>query len=518
MMALNILFVASEVASLAKTGGLADVLAALPVELGRRGLEVSVVMPDYGRLVADRGELSPVVDALTVPFLGTTVRVRVTRSDRLGVPVYLIGYDPFFDRDYIYGPPAGGYWDNAERYGLFCQAVLALCRERGWRPDVIHAHDWQAALMAPLVAWAADDGLADTATLLTVHNIEHQGRFARDKFAATGLPAYLDDTRGLEFWGDVSFLKGGIVMADGVGTVSPTHAAEIQTPDFGYGLDSVLRARGGDVFGILNGIDPAAWDPATDEALPANYSPSDLSGKGRCKAALLAEFDLAPRLERPLVGVVTRLAWQKGFQLLRDGWEDFLALDCGLVLLGSSPVAELAEFFPRAAAEHPDRVAVEFGQDAALARRILAGCDVFLMPSLNEPCGLTQMYALRYGAVPVVRAVGGLNDTVSEIDPDRQEGNGFRFKPFDPGALRDALARAGKTYLAAPDWHRARRRGMAQKFAWPTERYVDVYERLVQSKRRGRAMGPTPSDLVTGDNGDGRAPEGADGDQPMNPV
>ncbi|MBU1742139.1 MAG: glycogen synthase, partial [Proteobacteria bacterium] len=289
-MALEILFVASEVGSLAQTGGLADVLAALPVELGRLGLDVSVVMPDYGRLVADRRELSPVIDALTVPFLGTTVKVRVMRSDRLGVPVYLIGYDPFFDRDHIYGPPTGGYWDNAERYALFCQAVLALCRDRGWRPDVIHAHDWQAALMAPLLAWAADDALASTATLLTIHNLEHQGRFSRDKFAATGLPAHLDDRRGLEFWGDVSFLKGGIIMADGVGTVSPTHAAEIQTPEFGYGLDGVLRDRGGEVFGILNGIDPAAWDPGTDEALPANYSPADLSGKGGCKAALLAEF------------------------------------------------------------------------------------------------------------------------------------------------------------------------------------------------------------------------------------
>ncbi len=517
-MALKILFVASEVASLAKTGGLADVLAALPVELHRRGLEVSVVMPDYGRLVADRDELSPAVDALAVPFLGTTVQVRVMRSDRLGVPVYLIGYDPFFDRDYIYGPPAGGYWDNAERYGLFCQAVVALCRERGWRPDVIHAHDWQAALMAPLVAWTADDGLAATATLLTIHNIEHQGRFGRDKFAVTGLPAYLDDTRGLEFWGDVSFLKGGIVMADGVGTVSPTHAAEIQTPDLGYGLDSVLRARGGDVFGIVNGIDPAAWDPATDEALPANYSPDDLSGKGDCKAALLAEFDLAPRLERPLVGVVTRLAWQKGFQLLRDGWGDFLALDCGLVLLGSSPVAELAEFFGRVAAEHPDRVAVQFEQDAGLARRILAGCDVFLMPSLNEPCGLTQLYALRYGAVPVVRAVGGLNDTVSEIDPDRREGTGFRFKPFEAAALGAALARAEETYLAAPDWHRARQRGMARDFAWPTDRYIEVYRRLIEAKGQGQVVGPRPSELVSEDDDRRPGPGKVASGQPTNPV
>jgi starch synthase len=493
-MSLRVLFVASEVTGLVKTGGLADVIASLPVELSRLGVEASVVMPDYGRLISDRDDLSLVVETLPVRFLGTEVRARVSRTDRLGVPVHLIGYDPFFDRDHVYGPPAGGYWDNAERYGFFCQAILALVRARGWRPDVIHAHDWQTALIAPLAAAAADGDRVAGATLLTIHNLEHQGRFGRDKFGATGLPPALNTPEGLEFWGDVSFLKGGIVFADGLGTVSPTHAVEIQTPEFGFGLDGALRSRGGDVFGILNGIDTEAWDPASDPALPAAYSPRDLSGKADCKASLLAEFDLAPRQERPLIGVVTRLAWQKGFQLLRDGWDDFLNLDCSLVLLGSSPVPELAAFFTRSAAGHPDRIAVALDQDAELARRILSGSDLFLMPSLNEPCGLTQMYALRYGTLPVVRAVGGLRDTVSEIDPERGEGVGYRFEPFQAEALVRALARAEAGYLDAPAWHQARRRGMGLDHSWAKSArgYLEVYRRLVNGRRPEPEPEPDP--------------------------
>ncbi len=491
-MPLRVLFVASEVAGLAKTGGLADVIASLPLELSRLGVEASVVMPDYGRLIADGDEPSVVVESLPVRFLGTEVRARVRRTDRLGVPVHLIGYDPFFDRDYVYGPPAGGYWDNAERYGFFCRAVLALVRAQGWRPDVIHAHDWQAALIAPLAATAAEGDRVAAATLLTIHSLEHQGRFGRDKFGATGLAPGLNTPDGLEFWGDVSFLKGGIVFADGVGTVSPNYAAEIQTPEFGFGLDGVLRSRGGDVFGILNGIDTAAWDPASDPALPAPYSPRDLSGKAACKASLLEELDLAPRQERPLIGVVTRLAWQKGFQLLRDGWDDFLDLDCSLALLGSSPAPELADFFTRSAARHPDRIAVVLEQDADLARRIMSGSDLFLMPSLYEPCGLTQMYALRYGTLPVVRAVGGLRDTVSEIDSEHGEGVGYRFEPFRAEALVRSLARAEAGYLDAPTWHQARLRGMGLDHSWARSArgYLEVYRRLVNGKRPEPAAEP----------------------------
>jgi starch synthase len=497
LMSLRVLFVASEVAGLAKTGGLADVTAALPVELDRSGLEVRVVMPDYVRLIADRDELSVVGEALPVPFLGTRVKARVTRTDRLGVPVFLIGYDPFFDRDYLYGPPEGGYWDNAERFGFFCQAVLALVRSWDWRPDVIHAHDWQTALVGPLAAAAEDEGRVAGATLLTIHNLEFQGRFGRDKFRATGLPPRFNESGGLEFWGDVSFLKGGIIHADGVGTVSPNHAAEIQTPDFGFGLDGVLRERGGDVFGILNGIDTEAWDPATDSELPATFSPENLTGKAACKAALLQELGLAPRLERPLIGVVTRLTWQKGFQLLRDAWPDFLDLDCSLVMLGSSPVPELADFFTEAAADNPDRIAVVLDQDAALARRILGGADLFLMPSLNEPCGLTQMYALRYGTVPVVRAVGGLKDTVTEIDPGHDEGVGYCFQNFQAEALIRALTRAGEGYLDAPAWHQARQRGMSLDHSWAVSArgYLDVYQRLVNGKRP--EPGPEPAQVTS---------------------
>jgi starch synthase len=480
----KILMLASEAVPLAKTGGLADVVGALSVELAGQGHEVRLIVPRYAGIEASVPDLRA-AGTIPVPSRAGTIEVGL-ETGTLGagkVSLLCIRHDPFFARPGLYGEDGRDYPDNLDRFALFCRAALEACRHAAWLPDVVHAHDWQTALAVVYLKtlYRADPAWAACRALLTLHNLSYQGHFPVADYGATGLPwsEYTPDR--LEFFGMVNLLKGGLVYADLLNTVSPTYAREIQTAEFGCGLDGVLRERTDRLFGILNGIDYAVWDPATDPHLPAHYSTNDLSGKKDCKRALQREMKL-PARDAPVLGLVSRLVPQKGIDLIVDILPRVLAADVQMVALGSGDPASQADL-NSLSARFPDKLAVRLGFDEGLAHRIEAGADLFLMPSRYEPCGLNQMYSLRYGTVPVVRKTGGLADTVIPYLPDdpasRNTATGFVFEPPRPESLLSALLLGLQVYR---DWHTWRalvRRGMLQDFSWrhSAREYAKLYAR-----------------------------------------
>ena len=473
---------APELHPYAKTGGLADVTAALPAALARGGVETTVCVPGYRAALRRAGTLPP------GPRLHAPVASRMEPAEFLTVstaPVrtVLVRADRYFDRDGLYGDAGGDYPDNAERFAFFCRAALEWLRTETPPPDVLHVHEWQTALAPAFLRAAAElyPEIAGVRTVLTIHNLAYQGRFASWDWHLLNLDRHYFVPGCLEFYGAINYLKGGIVFADAITTVSPRYAAEIQTPAFGEGLDGVLRTRRDRLRGILNGIDDREWDPAADAHLPAHYDRAEPSGKARCKAALQAELGLAPLPEAPLLGIVSRLAEQKGFDLIAVALPGVLATsDAQLAVLGSGeeryerPLRVLAAEFPR-------RVAVRIGFDERLAHRIEAGADLFLMPSRFEPCGLNQLYSLRYGTVPVVHATGGLDDTVAEFDAATRTGTGFKFAPFTVEAFAAAVTRAIAAWREPALRRRLIGNGMAQDFSWnrAAEQYRGLYEEVV---------------------------------------
>lgn len=423
---MKILMVASEAVPFAKTGGLADVVGALPQALGALGHEMGVVLPLY-RMTRLEGA-SPLFPSLTIPMGPHTHFPAVQTLVQNGVRFYFVEYPLFFDRAALYGTPAGDYPDNAERFALFCRAAIEIA-QLDFFPDLFHCHDWQSAMVPVLLrsVYARAPLASQIPVLFTIHNLGYQGLFPRAVLAQLGLPESLFHIDGLEFYGKVNLLKGGLVYADAINTVSRGYAREIQTEPYGFALDGLLRHRSLVLSGILNGVDYAQWSPATDSHLAANYTPEDLSGKRACKKDLLEQFGLpADNLDRPLIGIVSRLDRQKGADLIAEVAEDLLAEDLSLVVLGSGdPVYEA--LFQKLAARFAGKVAVKIAYDNTLAHKIEAGADIFLMPSRYEPCGLNQIYSLKYGTVPVVRATGGLDDTVERFDRVTGKGNGFKF-------------------------------------------------------------------------------------------
>jgi starch synthase len=456
----RVLMVASEAAPFAKTGGLADVLGSLPAALARLGEEVAVLLPFY------RGMPLPLAGPiLTLPVQvgphGYTVAIHEVA--RHGVRYLFAECPALYDRAGIYGTSTGDYPDNHIRFAVLCQAALGVARSV-FRPDVFHAHDWQAGLLPVYLreSLALDPTFFGVRCVFTIHNLGYQGSFPASAIADLGLDQRLFHSEGLEFFGRLNFLKAGIVWSDAVNAVSPTYAREIQTPEFGFGLDGLLRARVSKLSGILNGVDYEEWNPETDRHLLANYSASDLSGKGVCKQALLEEVGLpATAADRPLMGIVSRFAHQKGMDLAAG-----IAplIDATLVVLGSGE-APLENAFRSLALAYPDRIAAHIGYDEGLAHRIEAGADMFLMPSRYEPCGLNQIYSLRYGTVPIVHATGGLEDTVN----DR---TGFKFREDLAGAVETALGE----FQDRERWTARMRRGMAQDFSWDAS--AVEYQRL----------------------------------------
>jgi starch synthase len=491
--ALKIVIVASEVVPFAKTGGLADVTGALPKALAALGHQVSVIMPRYPMVERAVRSLEKIHDGITVP-MGDHTETGVIWSAKVSprVPIYFVEQPALFAREALYNTADGDYPDNARRFAFFAKAALATCRELHLQPDVIHCHDWQTALLPAYLKTTQqhEADLASVASVLTVHNLSYQGLFPPDVMAFLGLPPETYAPDGIEFYGQVNFLKAGIVYADVINTVSPRYSQEIQTDELGCGLDGILRYRSRDVYGILNGIDDREWNPSTDRLIAARYSKTDLAGKQVCKRDLLATFGLPPEVAQiPVVGMVSRLVSPKGFDLIENVIQRLLALDLGLVLLGTGETRYEA-FWQGIRARYPTQVGVRIAFDNTLAHKIEAGSDLFLIPSRFEPCGLNQMYSLRYGTVPIVRATGGLDDTVESYDAAFDRGNGFKFAPYEAEALLMTVQQALAVYHDRAAWERLMRRGMEKDFSWTksAQEYVTLYARATAMRRGTTAL------------------------------
>jgi len=477
---MRVVMASSEAAPLVKTGGLADVVGALPGELRRLGVEVSVVLPGF-RGCRERAAAKPSGEAVQVP-LGNREESAIIERGTLpdGTAVDLVRHDGFFDRNGLYGDSSGDYPDNAARFAFFSRAVLELLAKRG-TPDVLHCHDWQSALAVALLR--ADSqrypSLQTCRTILTVHNLGYQGFFPAQDWPLLGLDARFYAPGYFEFWGHIDYLKGGLVFADAITTVSRRYAEEICTAEFGHGLEGVLRERRHLLRGILNGVDYSQWSPDSDRHLPANYSPGDLSGKATCKRVVQEEFGLPVRPQTPLLCMITRLAEQKGVDLLVAIGEELGQRDLQLAVLGTGD-RRLEDALRALVARRPDRIAARLAFQEDLAHRTQAGSDMLLMPSRYEPCGLNQIYALRYGTVPIVRATGGLDDTVEDFDPALMSGTGFKFGPYEPAALLAAIDRARGWYGRPQQWRQLMANGMKADFSWRRSalEYADLYRSL----------------------------------------
>ena len=478
---MKVLHVASEVAPYAKTGGLADVLAALPRATARLGVDVTVVAPKYRSINTDAYGLARWLRTIPVPLAhGETVEVGVYEGTPPGgakVRLLLIDHPPSFDRDGIYG-----FADDARRFTILGRAALAVVAHLGAWPDILHGHDWQAG-PAMLYARHAFGDLRAPVKVFTVHNLAYQGVFPEGTVDWLGYPRELWHPEGFEFYGNLSLLKTGLILADCITTVSPTYAREIQTPDQGMGMDGLLRSRADRLVGILNGVDYDVWSPERDRFLPAHYSKDDLVGKRVCKATLQREVGLPLREDTPLIGAVSRLAYQKGFDLVLDALPTLLEDDVQFVMLGAGE-EHLEHGFRELQKRFPQKLAVRLGYDERMAHLVEAGSDLYLMPSRWEPCGLNQMYSLRYGTPPIVRATGGLEDTIVDLDLRSRSGTGFKFEGWTREATVSAVRRALVTYRQKDELQALQKRGMAQDFSWATSarKYVEVYDRLLSRR------------------------------------
>ncbi len=481
---MHIVFAASECAPWAKTGGLADVVSALPRVLARLGHKVSVFIPYYRQVAKAVPNPSVVLSSVTIPFPSYNRFVRVLNGGvDAGVQTYFIDCPELFDRESLYGTPSGDYPDNAERFGLFSRAVIEASKTIEV-PDVFHVHDWQAAMLAVLLrsTYYFDPVFRHVPAVLTIHNAGYQGWFPPQTMEKLLLPWDMFTFDKLEHYNTMNFLKGGIVYADAITTVSRKYAEEIQTAEFGNGLEGVLRKRSGDLFGILNGVDYDEWNPATDPHIAAHYSAENLAGKKECRRDLLHAFGFeGVSDETAVIGVVSRFATQKGFDFIVEIMEKLAEEDVVLTILGTGD-----DYYERLlvemASRHPANVRVLVKFDNVKAHKIEAGADIFLMPSRYEPGGLNQIYSLKYGTIPVVRATGGLDDTIDE--QPNGGGNGFKFWGYSPLALLDAIHRALNTFRNKKEWTEMMKRAMKQDFSWdkPAVEYVRVYERVIQNR------------------------------------
>jgi starch synthase len=495
---LRILFCASEVSPYAKTGGLADVAGALPHELRQLGCDVRVFMPLYRSVLPKLDSLTPLAEDVPIQVGMHEYRVHFweTRTSS-SVPLYLLEKDELYDRAHLYGTPTrGDYQDNAERFVTFCRAVHPLCELLDWFPDVFHLHDWQTGLAASYTNYVRrhDPRFLHSGVVFTIHNMAYQGLFPANHFALTGLPPEAFSIGGIEFHGQCSFLKAGLIHGDFLTTVSPRYSREIQESEFGHGMEGILIERSDDLVGILNGIDASTWDPETDPLIPANYSMHNLSGKRTCKEVLLKDLGF-PEESRglPLLGIISRMASQKGFDLLLETLEELMSLPLTLVILGTGE-PEIERQLKEIADHYPLRLKILFQFNEQLAHRIEAGADIFLMPSHYEPCGLNQMYSLRYGTIPLVYRTGGLDDTVMDILQYPLTGTGFKFYDYNPSPFLYTLRSALELFRGAGKWIELQERAMAQDFSWDrsAREYLKIYEMVSEGRRRAKEGRPPP--------------------------
>lgn len=484
---MRILFASSEVVPYSKTGGLGDVAGALPGALARIGCDVSVVTPRYTGLGGRAGDVVShstgeyLFDDLHVPFAGGVRYAAVWRDYRDGVPIYFIDNAEYFGRGYIYG--SGD--DDVERFAFFSRAALELAKRIGGPPDLIHCHDWQTGFIPVYLAstYSQDSWFSGTATLFTIHNLAYQGNFTPgllDRFGL-GWDVY---KYGLEFYNSANAMKGGLYFSTALSTVSPKYAREIQTAEYGNRLDGLLRSRSQDLIGILNGVDYGEWNPATDRHLTANYSIDSLAGKLECKRDLLARYQLPTDTDRPVIAVVSRLTVQKGLDLIAQSIWRLLDTGARFILLGSGDQRD-QDFFQHVRDSRPDQVGVYFGFNTALSHQVEAGADMFLMPSAYEPCGLNQLYSLKYGTVPIVRGVGGLDDSIRNFETATGEGNGFKFYDYSADRLIEKIYEAMMIYYDQDVWRKLQINGMREDFSWEraAHHYLDAYHRIVAVRR-----------------------------------
>jgi starch synthase len=458
---MKIAIFASEVVPYAKTGGLADVAGALPLALAQEGQEPAVVMPLYKAVDRAKSGLRKIKQDIW------------QAEPASGVKVYFIDNPPLYARDGLYGDGLADHKDNLERFVFYCRRSLELLKDIGFKPDILHAHDWQAAL-APVylkTIYAGDEFFKKSRSVLTIHNIGYQGLFSGEDFPKTGLPQALFGIEGLEFYGKVNLLKGGVEFADIINTVSRTYSREIQSAEFAFGLEGVLNKRKDALFGILNGLDYSIWDPASDRSIAANYSAADPAGKARCKRELQKLCRLPVENELPLIGIVSRLAEQKGFDILPGAIDAICGMGLQLVILGTGDL-KYHNIMEELAKKYPEKISLFLKFDDALAHKIYAGGDIFLMPSRYEPCGLGQLISLRYGTIPLVFKTGGLADTVNSR-------NGFVFRQYSSEALASAVKKAVSAFKQRASWGALMQAAFKCDFSWQesAKQYIGLYER-----------------------------------------
>jgi len=488
---INILFVSSEVDPFAKTGGLADVSSALPKAIKELGHEIRIMMPRYRFIGERKFKLHDIIRLKDIPIpLGNQTEVGNVKSSFISdlkekVQVYFLDSEKFFGRDGVYQSPQSkkDYKDNDERFIFFCRGVLETLKRLGWQPDIIHCNDWQTGLIPAYLKtiYISDPFYKKIKTIFTIHNMAYQGAFPQESFEKSGLPKSVYKTEGVEAYGKFNFLKAGLFYADTITTVSEKYAHEICSSDeFGAGLNGLLEARKKDLKGILNGIDYHIWNPLSDNYIYRKYDAKSIEAKVDNKKALCNKFNLVYKESTPVIGAITRLVEQKGFELVADILEDLLKSDVQYVMLASGE-KDLEKRFETIQRKHPNKVGIFFGFDEELAHLIEAGSDMFLMPSKYEPCGLNQMYSMRYGTVPIVRATGGLDDTVEDYSTGGK-GTGFKFEKYDSKELLKAIQRALKVYQQPEEWKKIMRNGMQKDFSWEhsAKKYINLYKDLLK--------------------------------------
>ena len=478
---MNVVFVSSEVTPFASTGGLAEVAAALPKALAARGANVTRIMPMYRQVLEGPNQLVDMKMSMDIPVGFHTRRADVWRCDAISPPIYFIRRDEYFDRRFLYGNPDRDYDDSFERFVFFQKAAVMLIDRLGLQADIVHLNDWQTGL----IPYYLTHGVVGTGrqrrekVVFTIHNLAYQGIFTGNDYSVTNLPFSCFNIGTLEYYGNINCMKGGIAGADAITTVSDSYAQEIQAPGAGCGLEGVLAEARGRLIGIVNGIDNQLWNPADDHLIVSRYSASDPSGKSEYKKKLLRTLRISTDLKVPVIGMITRLVEQKGLDLLAEALPEIMKRDVAFVLLVTG--SERYETLCKNAMRHwPGRFSCTIAYDASLAHRIFAGTDLFLMPSRFEPCGLNQLYALRYGSLPIVHGVGGLRDTVVDLRENPASGNGWMFREYTKAALLDAMDAGIKACGDAAVWPALTKRVMALDFSWDraSEKYLEVYRRL----------------------------------------
>jgi starch synthase len=485
---MKILIASSEVAPFAKTGGLADVAGSLPIALQKLDHDIRVITPKYKITDEGKFQLRQVIETVEVPISNRRERCSVLEG-KLGdaIPVYFVKNDMYYHRDQLYGDSQGDYPDNAERFIYFSRSILEICKHLQFSPDIIHCHDWQTGLVPIYLRQhhKGDPLFAKTASVYTIHNLGYQGLFWHYDMHLTGLGWELFTPDGLEYYGKINLMKGGLLWADIINTVSKTYSQEIQTKEYGYGLEGVLQYRSNDLYGIVNGVDYTIWNPATDPLLAQHYSPEALAGKTTCKKEVLKEFGLPVNMAHPVIGMISRLDDQKGFDLIVEIADKLMNLDLYFILLGTGH-EKYQKLLRRIGEKYPKKAGIRLAYDNTLAHKIEAGADMFLMPSRYEPCGLNQIYSLKYGTVPIVRATGGLNDTIKIFQPKADTGTGIKFSAYKSENLLNAIKTALKAYQDKKVWQALMIRGMQEDFSWDASAkdYEKLYKKALEKVKK----------------------------------